>query len=972
MRSLSRRLLATGVAAVLAAGVAAVPPATAGLGPAVIDNHDSFIAPRAFEVSSSAGGTVYGTDDGGFGHLYLAPAPMTTGTTMVDLGARPRTRRAATISNQRVAIPQAGAEPTTPVVEVRTCLVSACAAPTTMTVPATYQYIGNADDRAIVWNGTTHTLGLVAWTGGAPTNTYVLSEEYTDAPTAVGDATGLVVSGNGTVTYVNRTTGLISNLGYGDGGVLTPTYVAWYAVSVGETEPYTSYIYRVLRTTTEASPAPSVVRSFPDSPAFDEFAANDAGVAYTIGNDDGTNALWTMAYDGTPVQYARPLTTNSLATFESTTQFLLDDRLAGIPGFYKLTPGSYSGTLTGLVPVRGAITYSLAVSNGRAAYVDDTNPSLPLFMRSVTNGSPGPESVFSSTTDGAVALSGPYIAFAKPGATEATRQVVFGRTDGALQTRTYSASDVARIAISGRRVLLTGGARSRVIDAVTGITTDLGTVYAGIFGEYVATLDYNTGLLQRRNLNTGAVQTVRAAVPGCTTFCVDEELWQLSLWGHEVVFAFQHGGTSPATVAGLWDGNTSATSPLTMVASAGGERLYTELTYWSGLLLVAHNDATVRLYELRNANTEHLVDGFAEEPFAMDGNVVAWRPLSDLKAVVRDVRDFVPGHAPELRYLGGSVPAGFGPGLAADTWRPSFLVTQEMTGTLDIHSGSATGPVVKSISVGTLNGEIVAEWDGTDTADEDLPQGTYYWTLSTGTVSPVTVKNAAGTAPASGTVYLSQDALPAPSLTAPIRATDVSATTTFPISWTTPAGAVAGTRYIVARSTNGGSFTTLTTTTANSLSFTGSPGNTFRFKVAAIDPAGRTGAYSAVKATVVPFDDNATGTVYAGTWATGLSSSLFRGSHRYSSVAGSTYTFKATGTTIWLIGNRGTGYGQFQVSIDGGAYSGLVDAYATSTQFRKVLYTRTGLSNALHTIKVRVYGTSGRPIVGVDGVAYAR
>jgi len=116
----------------------------------------------------------------------------------------------------------------------------------------------------------------------------------------------------------------------------------------------------------------------------------------------------------------------------------------------------------------------------------------------------------------------------------------------------------------------------------------------------------------------------------------------------------------------------------------------------------------------------------------------------------------------------------------------------------------------------------------------------------------------------------------------------------------------------------------------------------------------------------------APGTSYAGTWYTGFSSSLYFGAHRYSRAAGSTYTFTATGNTIYLIGSRGPGYGRFQVSIDGGAYSGLIDSYSTSSQVRRVLYSRVGLSNTVHTIRVRVQGTSGRPYIGIDGVAYRR
>ena len=975
MRSFTRRLATATAAALLCAG-AVVPAATAGPGAVVIDDHDSHIAPLAYDISSSTGGTVYATDDGGFGQVFLAPAPMTTASTRIDLGPRPRTMFPPTISGSRVAMPQRspGTGYDTPATSVRSCTIGICPAMSTLAVTAGWRYIGNADDRAIVFNPTTNTVGLSTWTGTPPaiTHTYVMPVTYSEVPTAVGDVNGIAVSGGGEVTFVDRTDGSIHYLDYGDGAVLTPSYVVWYAVGVGDGWDETR-IHRVARSTTEASPVAGLVHSLPGAPGITTLAANDAGAAWLESNDDGTDSLWSMTYAGAPVKYARPLTTDGLAAFEATGQFLVNDRRAGTPGLYRVAPGAFTGTLTGLVPVRGAITYDVSVSNGRAVYVDDTTENLPMFTRSVANGVAGPESVFTDLTAGSVALSGPYVVFTRPGPSNAEINVVYGRTDGTLTTRTFPIHEVGTVTVSGRRALLTGGERARVIDIPTGAVTDLGHVYAAIFGEYVGMINYDTGAVTRRNLDNATTQTVRGPVAGCTTFCVDEDNSHIAVWGHEVVYAFQYGGSAPGVAAALWNGNApalSATTPLPMLTS-GGEPLWTEIAYWSGLLLLARNDATVRLYDMRNGAAEREVDSFAEEPFSMDGNVVAWRPLSDLKAVVRDVRDFYPGHTPDTRYLGGTVPAAFGPGLATDVWKPTFLLSQEATGSVVIRSGSASGPVVATIPVGTTYGELRASWEGTDDAGADLPQGTYHWSIENAGGTAL-IQRASGTAPAGGSVYLSRTPLAAPALTAPALSTDVSATTTFPLSWTVPPGAPSGTRYVVQRSVNGGAWATSTETTATTLSYGGAAGSTYRFRVAAKDPAGRMGGFSAVRTTVVPYNDNATGTTYAGTWSTGLSPSTYGGSHRYSSAAGATYTFKATGTAIHLVGTRSTNYGQFQVSIDGGAYSGLVDSYSSSLQFRKVLYSVGRLSNTVHTIRVRVYGTRGRPYVGIDGVGYLR
>lgn len=979
MRSITRRFTAVAAAALLAAGVA-VPPATAGLGPAVIDDHDSHIAPRAYDLYSSTGGTVYGTDNGGFGRIYLVAGAMTTGSPTIDLGPRPRTYTPTTISGSRVAIPVAGAEYGTPITQVRSCLIGTCPTVSTLTIPAGWVYVGNADDRAVVYHKAMNTLGLIAWTGsgGVVTPQWLMPSDYSDdddPPTARADATGIVVSGGGDVTYVNRSAasgaGTVHNLGYGTGGVLTPTYVVWYAVAVGEPDFDQTQIYRILRTDSAPNPTPGIQRALAGAPAIEDLAATDLGIAYTIGNDDGTDTLWTMPYDGTPVAYARPLTTTALANFLNTGQILINDRLAGIPGLYKVNVGAYSGALTGLVPVRGANTLSVGVSHGRAVYIDDMTADLPMFTRDVTNGLPGPESLVTGATAGQVAISGPYVAYFRENDDPTKMDVVYGRLGGAVKVTTVPMNESGRVTISGRRVLVSGGERTRVIDAETQAVTDLGRTFAAIFGEYVGMINFDTAAVTRRNLDNGTVQTVRAAVAGCTTNCVDDDNWALAAWGHELVYSFGHGGTVGGHASGLWNGNTNATTPTPMLSDASGA-LHTEVAYWSGLLLVARHGATVRLYDMRNGASESLVDSFAEEPFALDGNVVAWRPLTDLKAVVRDVRDFVPGHTPELRYLGGSTPAAFGTD-ADPEWDASFVLSQNLTGgTLTIHSGSVSGPVVKSIPISTLYGEATATWDGTDVESGDVPQGTYYWTLEGGGVSPTPVVRANGTSPVTGSIFVSRTPLAAPTLNAPALSTDVTASTTFPLSWTAPAGAPSGTRYLVQRSINGGAYGTATTTSALSMPYGGTPGTTYRFRVAAIDPAGRQGAFSAVKTTVVPFNDNATGTAYTGTWLTGSGLSFYGGSHRYSGTAGATYTFKATGTAIYLVGTRSTNYGQFQVSIDGGAYSGLIDTYSSSVQYRKVLYSVGRLSNATHTIRVRVAGTSRRPYVGIDGVGFLR
>lgn len=66
--------------------------------------------------------------------------------------------------------------------------------------------------------------------------------------------------------------------------------------------------------------------------------------------------------------------------------------------------------------------------------------------------------------------------------------------------------------------------------------------------------------------------------------------------------------------------------------------------------------------------------------------------------------------------------------------------------------------------------------------------------------------------------------------------------------------------------------------------------------------------------------------------------------------------------------------GKFDVYIDNVLDAVDIDAYASSTTKQAVLYTKTGLANVQHTIKIVAKGTknadSSDTIVGVDAFEY--
>ena len=63
--------------------------------------------------------------------------------------------------------------------------------------------------------------------------------------------------------------------------------------------------------------------------------------------------------------------------------------------------------------------------------------------------------------------------------------------------------------------------------------------------------------------------------------------------------------------------------------------------------------------------------------------------------------------------------------------------------------------------------------------------------------------------------------------------------------------------------------------------------------------------------------------------------------------------------------------GQLIVYIDG-VRTSTVDTGGTSTAYRQLIWTRTYSASARHTVRVVNRGTTGRPGVTVDGLAYLR
>ncbi len=156
----------------------------------------------------------------------------------------------------------------------------------------------------------------------------------------------------------------------------------------------------------------------------------------------------------------------------------------------------------------------------------------------------------------------------------------------------------------------------------------------------------------------------------------------------------------------------------------------------------------------------------------------------------------------------------------------------------------------------------------------------------------------------------------------------------------------------------------------------------YQFQVRAVDKAGNWSAWKAGAAfTVAPYQETSTATAgklsYTGTWATQSLTSHYGGAARYASTRGSTASFAFTGgKQVAWVAPRGVNRGYAYMYLDG-AKVATVNLYASSAQYRRVVFAKAGLSPSVtHTLKVYVTGTKPTGSTGtrvdVDGFVVLR
>ncbi|MFI5676474.1 RHS repeat domain-containing protein [Streptomyces cellulosae] len=338
--------------------------------------------------------------------------------------------------------------------------------------------------------------------------------------------------------------------------------------------------------------------------------------------------------------------------------------------------------------------------------------------------------------------------------------------------------------------------------------------------------------------------------------------------------------------------------------------------------------------------------------------------------------------APARTAAAASVPTGFSPNGdgSSDTWAPVWAYDRPVAWTLTLKSGTTT---VRTLTGTASGGKVAPVWNGGNDAGAAAAEGSYSWTLAL--KDAVTGVPAAG---AGGTVTLRRT-VPAASVTAPVLASDASTSAVIPVGWAAKTAGV--TSYdvswrVATRSSTGvwtlGSpqtWRSRTTTKSGSFGASGSPvtpkpGLTYRFYVRAHDDAGQTGPWSAAVAAGVPVDDRSASLTYSGRWVSSSVTSAWARTERVSATKGATVSFTADGTKLRIVATRRSDGGRFAVVVDG-ATVGTVNTYASSTGYRKVVFTYTlGTRITTHKAQLKVLSGSatGRSTVHLDAIMITR
>ncbi|MBL4936329.1 hypothetical protein JK636_11210, partial [Clostridium sp. YIM B02515] len=102
-------------------------------------------------------------------------------------------------------------------------------------------------------------------------------------------------------------------------------------------------------------------------------------------------------------------------------------------------------------------------------------------------------------------------------------------------------------------------------------------------------------------------------------------------------------------------------------------------------------------------------------------------------------------------------------------------------------------------------------------------------------------------------------------------------------------------------------------------------------------------------------EETNTSLVYTGTWTSITGTGYSGGTGKYALASGASVEYKFTGTSVKWISYKALNRGKADVYIDG-VLDANVDLYSATEQTKTTVYQKSGLTNALHTIKIVATG----------------
>jgi hypothetical protein len=204
----------------------------------------------------------------------------------------------------------------------------------------------------------------------------------------------------------------------------------------------------------------------------------------------------------------------------------------------------------------------------------------------------------------------------------------------------------------------------------------------------------------------------------------------------------------------------------------------------------------------------------------------------------------------------------------------------------------------------------------------------------------------------------------APTANPPVRSLVVGSTLGTPtvpvkLDWSATDQGSGVAQYQVQVSVNGGAYADVALPSATTTSLTRSlePSKSYSHRVRAQDRAGNWSAWApGASFTVDLRQENYQTVSYTGTWVLQALSTASGGYVKYASASGSKAKFSFTGRTIAWVAPKGADKGKAEVWIDG-VKAATVDLYASSSQTRKMVFTKSWATSGTHTLEVRATNT---------------